>query len=122
MISKILGLFFDPFFADNKYSLLKRGNLLQHFQMQLSQKRKLFSNFFLHFLNLEPISNIFKNDVTHTADVILTLCKKWIDKCLRSPVSDYPGKSNMVNGPKHCSKLNDSTFTIFIDPCEGHSV
>ena len=28
----------------------------------------------------------------------------------------------MVNWPKHCQKLNDSTFTISIDPCEGKSV
>ena len=27
----------------------------------------------------------------------------------------------MVSGPKHCSKLNDSTFTISIDPCEDTS-
>ena len=27
----------------------------------------------------------------------------------------------LVNGPKHCSKLNDSIFTIFIDPCERNS-
>ena len=29
--------------ADNKYAFLNRGNLLQDFQMQLSQKRKKFS-------------------------------------------------------------------------------
>ena len=33
--------------ADDKYSLLNRGNLLQHVQMQLSQKRKTFSGFFV---------------------------------------------------------------------------
>ena len=27
---------------------------------------------------------------------------------------------NMVNGPKHCSKLNGITFTIFIDSCEDN--
>ena len=27
----------------------------------------------------------------------------------------------MVNGQKHSSKLNDSTFTIFIDPCADNS-
>ena len=35
--------------ADNKYSLLNRGNLMQRFQMQLSQKDKIFSNFFCAF-------------------------------------------------------------------------
>ena len=36
--------------ADGKYSLLKRDNLMQHIQMQLSRKEKLFSNFFSIFL------------------------------------------------------------------------
>ena len=46
------------------------------------------------------------------------LRKTWLDKCLKCPISDHPLTSSMVNGPKHCSKLNDSIFTIFIDPCE----
>ena len=46
--------------------------------------------------------------------------KTWLDKCLKTPLSDNPSTSKMVNGPKHCSKLNDSTFTIFIDPSEGN--
>ena len=29
-----------------------------------------------------------------------------------------PLKSNMVNGPKHYSKLNESKFAVFIDPYE----
>ena len=36
--------------ADNKYSLLNIDNLLQHFRMQLSQKRKIVSAFFFFFL------------------------------------------------------------------------
>ena len=43
------------------------------------------------------------------------LGKPWLDKCLKSPVSVDPFKSNMVNGTKHCSNLNHSTFGIFID-------
>ena len=46
------------------------------------------------------------------------LGKRWLDKCLKSPVSEVPSTSNMVNGPKHFSKLKDSNFTIFIYPCE----
>ena len=49
------------------------------------------------------------------------LRKTWLDKCLKSPVSEDPLTSNMVNGPKHCWNLNDATFTIFIDPLEGKS-
>ena len=48
-VCKILGLFVNPLTADDKYSLLNRGNLLTLFQMQLSQKRKIFSEFFFTF-------------------------------------------------------------------------
>ena len=49
------------------------------------------------------------------------LPKTWLDQCLKSPISEDPSKSNMVNAPKHCSNLKDTSFTIFIDHCEGHS-
>ena len=119
VIYKILGVFNNPLTADDKYSLLNRRNLLQHFQMPLSQKRKIFSLFLLHFLNLDPILNIFKKK-TLIADVFLNLRtpKTWLDKCQKSPVSEDPSTSNMVNGTKHRWNLNHSTFTIFIDPCE----
>ena len=44
--------------------------------------------------------------------------KTWLDQCLKSPVSEYPSKSNMADAPKHCSHLKDRTFTVFIDHCE----
>ena len=43
------------------------------------------------------------------------LPKTWLDHCLKSPISEYPSKSNMANAPKHCSNLKDSPFTKFID-------
>ena len=46
---KILGLFVDQLTADDKYCLLNTGNLLQHFQMQLTQNRTIFSEFFFAF-------------------------------------------------------------------------
>ena len=48
--------------------------------------------------------------------------KAWLDKCLKSAVSQYPLTSNIVNRPKHCSNsnLNGVTFTIFIDQCKGN--
>ena len=52
---------------------------------------------------------------------IYGLPKTWLDKCLKSNLWDDSSTSKMVNVPKHCSKLNDSTFTIFIDPSEGNS-
>ena len=48
------------------------------------------------------------------------LQKTWLDQCLKSLVSEHPSKTNMVNEPKHCSNFKDTSFTIFIDPCEGN--
>ena len=49
------------------------------------------------------------------------LRETWLEKCLISPLSEDPCTSNKVKEPKHFSKLNDSTFTLFIDTWEGHS-
>ena len=75
VICKIIGLFVNPLSTNNMYSFLNRGNLLQHFQMQLSQNWKTFSPFFffLHFLNLDSILKIFKKKMTLIADVLSNL-------------------------------------------------
>ena len=40
---KISGLFVNELSVDIRYSVLNKENLEQHFKMQLSQKRKIFS-------------------------------------------------------------------------------
>ena len=45
------------------------------------------------------------------------LRKRWLEKCLKTLVTDDTSTSNMVNGPKHCCILDDSILTIFIDHC-----
>ena len=50
------------------------------------------------------------------------LCKRWLDKCVKNPVSVDPSTSNMVNGPKHCCNVEDGSFTLFIDHSEHNSV
>ena len=44
--------------------------------------------------------------------------KTWLDKSLKSPVSEYPSASNMVNVPKHCPNQHHRTLIIFIDCCQ----
>ena len=46
------------------------------------------------------------------------LPKTWLAQCLKGPVSEDPTKSNMVNAPKHCSNLRDTSITIFINHWE----
>ena len=50
------------------------------------------------------------------------LPKTWLDQCLKSPVSDDPTKSDMVNAPKYCSDLRETSFTIFINHWEVNCV
>ena len=72
MICKILGLFANTLTADDKYSLLKRENLTEPIQMQLSNKQKNFFRFFflVHFLNLDQILNILKKKITLLGHVL----------------------------------------------------
>ena len=55
-------MFVNTLTADDKYSLLNRDNLTQQNRMQLSQKQKAFSQFFLasskYTLNFEDFEKI----------------------------------------------------------------
>ena len=42
------------------------------------------------------------------------LPKTWLDQCLKSPASEDPTKSNMVNAPKNCSNLKDSSLPYLL--------
>ena len=44
------------------------------------------------------------------------LPKTWLDQCLKSPVSEDPTKSNMVNAPKHCSNLKETSLLYLLIP------
>ena len=50
MIHKILLEFVNKLRVNDKHYLLKRENLTQPVQIQLSQKQKIFSEFFVAFL------------------------------------------------------------------------
>ena len=76
MICKILGLFANTLTADDKYSLLKRENLTEPIQMQLSNKQKNFFRFFFgtffksrsNFEHLEKKDNPLRPRVTEITD------------------------------------------------------
>ena len=42
------------------------------------------------------------------------LPKTWLDQYLKSPISEVPTKSNMVNAPKHCSNLKDTSLPYLL--------
>ena len=49
LVCKILRLFVNTFFADHRYSLLNRENLMRLIHTQLSERQKTFSRFFFFF-------------------------------------------------------------------------
>ena len=53
---------------------------------------------------------------------LLRTPKTWLDKCLKSPVSDDRSTSNAVNVHKHCLNLHHIIFIISIDHCQFNSL
>ena len=72
--------------------------------MHLSQKQNTFSEAFSGFmkcsLNLEHFEG--KGDPRRFCISEITDSKTWLDKCLKSPVSEVSSTSSMVKLPKHC--------------------
>ena len=64
--------------------------------------------------------NILKKKMSLTAFVFpkLQTLKTWFDKCLKSPVSEHPSTSNLVNVRKHCWNLHHRPSIKFIDHCQ----
>ena len=50
------------------------------------------------------------------------LRKTWLDKRLKSGVSEDPETENIGNQSKQCSNHNDTTFTKFINHFEGSCI
>ena len=120
---KISRLFPQTLSDDAKFSLFNESNLTEPILMQVSQKKKTFSQFFTAFsksrLNFEHFQKkrclsylrYFRN---------YRLRKTWLHQCLESPISRDLSESNMVNAFKHCWNLDGRNLTIFIDCCEGN--
>ena len=65
----IFSPFFNTFTADDKYSLIRRENWMQTFQMNLSQKQKVFSEFFSAFFESALTFEHFQKKMTLIASV-----------------------------------------------------
>ena len=60
---EMLGLSVNTLISDGKYAVQGCENLQLPIQMQLSVKRKTFSDFFFHFWILHQILNILKENM-----------------------------------------------------------
>ena len=124
VICQISGLFPNTLSAYCKCSLFNRGNLTQPIQMKVSQKQKTFSQFFAAFfkspVNFEHFQKKKKRLSSLRYFRNYRLRNTWLHQSVKTPVSRDPLESNMVNAPKNCWNFHGSTFTIFIDHCEGN--
>ena len=67
VIGEFLRLFVNTLIVDEKHYILKRDNLTQAIQMQLSQKQKTFSEFFFGFLkSILNFKYLPQNDDRHS--------------------------------------------------------
>ena len=115
---QILGLLVNTLPADEDNPVLNRYNLtIDGIQMELYKKQNIFLIFFLDFWNLQYILNILNNETTLIDFLFPKLrpAKTLSEKCLKSPVSEDPSTSNMINMLKHCWNLNHCTFILLID-------
>ena len=126
---KILRHFVNLLTAHDKYSVLNRDNLAQPILIPISEKQNIFSSFFFFcffFAVLKSTIYFEHFQKKRWASQMMHLLKyglrKMLDDCLINPVSEDPFTGNMVKEPKHCCNLKESTFTIFLDHCEGNWV
>ena len=119
---KVLRLIANILTANDKCFLLNRDNLKQLIQMHLSEKQKTFSEFFSAILKSRLNFEHFPKKKTIIADVFRKsqTRKTWLNKSLKSPVSEDHSTSNMVRRTKHCWDLNHTTLIIFIDHSEDN--
>ena len=70
VISEIFRLFGNTLTPDIKYSRRNMRTFWQHLQTLLSQKRKTFFDFLLHFWNVHEIENILKKKKSILAELL----------------------------------------------------
>ena len=69
VLGEILGVFVNTLNPESKYPVQDGENLEIPIQMQLSEKRKTFSQFFLPFLELHQFLNILKREMIIIANI-----------------------------------------------------
>ena len=120
---KILGLLVNILATVENCPVLHRDNLTLQLQMQLYHIGKFSSQFFAAFLKSRSNFECFETKkMTLIAFVFpkLRTLNTWLDKCIKSLVSEDPSTNNMVNVPKRCWNQHHITFIISTDHCQDN--
>ena len=122
LLGEILGMFLNTLSADGKYPIRDWENLPLAMQMQLSEKRKTFLQFFVPFM--DSASN-FKHFEKKRCSPYLTyfrsyrLWKSWLEQSLKIAVSENALTVNIRKCHKYLLNPHNSTFIIFFHLSEG---
>ena len=96
-------------------------NFPQQLQTQISQKQKIFSGFFIAYLECASNLEHFEKKDEHPSPVIseiIDLRKSWLLKRLKGLASEHHSVSNVLTGSRHCSNQHDTTIIVFFHELE----
>ena len=103
VLGEILGLFVNILTADENYHIEDCENLQLSIQIHLSEKRKIYFNFLLHFWNIHQISNILKENMIVIANVFPTF--QTVKILLRPLSKKHCFKTRFDNTPVKLSQI-----------------
>ena len=95
-------------------------NFPQQLQTPISQKQKIFSGFFIAYLECASNLEHFEQKDEHPSLVIseIILRQSWLLKRLKGLASEHHSVSNVLTGSRHCSNQHDTTIIVFFHEFE----
>ena len=95
-------------------------NFTQQLQTPISQKQKIFSGFFIAYLECASNLEHFEQKDEHPSLVIseIILRQSWLLKRLKGLASEHCSVSNVLTGSRHCSNQHDTTIIVFFHEFE----
>ena len=115
VIFELLGVFVNTLTADDKYYLRNSENLLLPIQMQLTKKWKKISQLFRAFLKFASNFQYFQTKDDPSSIIYsenYRLPKMWLEKYLKSLISEHPSNVSMLKRPNILCYLQESAFIV----------
>ena len=115
VLGKILSVFVTILAADDKYPVEDWENLQLPIQMQLSEKRKTFLEFFVPFLDSTSKFKHFEKKRWWSWLMYFRNYRLWktsSDHSVRTPVSEHALTVKMLKCPEYLKNLHESTFVM----------
>ena len=96
-------------------------NFPQQLQTPISQKQKIFSRFFIAYLECASNLEHFEKKDEHPSPVISEIIdseRVGYFKRLKGLASEHHSVSNVLTGSRHCSNQHDTTIIVFFHEFE----